>query len=76
MRLYDTVIRATRAALLVGLSLLGSTAALAQATDPGVRHAAADNGPPPPLAGLTAERTLSFSTGWRAFRRHVSVTEF
>jgi hypothetical protein len=37
-RLHDTAIHFTVAALLVGLSVLGSTAALAQATDPGVRH--------------------------------------
>jgi len=67
MRLYDTVIRATRAALLVGLSLLGSTVALAEATDPEVRHAAADNGRPPPLAGLTADENAFFQDGLARF---------
>ena len=38
MRLHDTAIHSIVAALLVGLSVLGSTAAFAQATDPGVRH--------------------------------------
>src|SRR2546421_4044334 len=67
MRLYDTAIHATRAALLVGLSMLGSTSALAQATDPGVRHAAADNGAPPPLTGLTADELAYFQDGLTRF---------
>jgi hypothetical protein len=37
-RLHDTAVLSIVAALLTGLSALGSTAALAQATDPGVRH--------------------------------------
>jgi CxxC motif-containing protein (DUF1111 family) len=63
MRLHGTTIHATLAALLVGWTMLGSTAALAQATDPGVRLAAADNGPPPPLAGLTANELAFFQDG-------------
>jgi CxxC motif-containing protein (DUF1111 family) len=43
------------------------TAAHAQATDPGVRHAAADNGPPPPLAGLTADELAFFQDGLARF---------
>ena len=67
MRLHDTAIHSIAAALLVGLSVLGSTAALAQATDPGVRHAAADNGPPPPLAGLTPDELAFFQDGLARF---------
>jgi hypothetical protein len=37
-RLHDTAVHSIVAALLTGLSALGSTAALAQAADPGVRH--------------------------------------
>jgi hypothetical protein len=37
-RLHDTAVHSIVAALLIGLSALGSTAALAQSTDPGVRH--------------------------------------
>ena len=66
MRLHDSAIHFIGAALLVGLSALGSTAALAQATDPGVRHAAIDNGPPP-LAGLTADEKAFFQDGLTRF---------
>ncbi|TLY63097.1 MAG: hypothetical protein E6K52_04490, partial [Gammaproteobacteria bacterium] len=66
MRLHDTAIHAT-AALLVSLSMLGSTAALAQATDPGVRQAATDNAPPPPLAGLTTDERTFFDDGLQRF---------
>jgi len=67
MRLHDTAVHSIRTALIVGLSVLGSTAALAQATDPGVRHAAADNGPAPPLAGLTTEELAFFQDGLARF---------
>jgi len=67
MRLHDSAIHFTVAALLDGLSVLGSTAALAQATDPGVRRAAADNGPPPPLTGLTADEAAFFQDGSARF---------
>src|SRR5882762_3432204 len=67
MRLHDTAIHATLAALLVGLSVLGSAPALAQAADPGVRQAPADNGPPPPLAGLTADELAFFQDGLARF---------
>src|SRR6267378_6384108 len=58
MRLHDSAIDSIVAALLVGLSALGSTAALAQATD---------NGPPPPLAGLTADEKAFFQDGLTRF---------
>src|SRR3989475_11252532 len=67
MRLHDTAVHSIRTALIVALSVLGSTAALAQATDPGVRHAAADNGPPPPLAGLTTDELAFFQDGLARF---------
>jgi CxxC motif-containing protein (DUF1111 family) len=66
MRLHNTAIHATLAALL-GLSVLGSTPTLGEATDPGVRQAAADNGPPPPLAGLTADEIAFFQDGLARF---------
>jgi CxxC motif-containing protein (DUF1111 family) len=66
MRLHDTVIHAMLAALLVGLSVLGSTAALAQ-TDPGVRKAKADGGPPTPLTGLTTDELAFFNDGLARF---------
>jgi CxxC motif-containing protein (DUF1111 family) len=67
MRQHDAAIHAMLAALLVAVSVLGSTASLAQATDPGVRHAAADSGPPPPLAGLTADELTFFQDGLARF---------
>lgn len=67
MKLHDTAIHTRLAALLIGLSVLGSPPALAQATDPGVRHAAADNGSPPPLAGLTTDELAFFQDGLARF---------
>jgi CxxC motif-containing protein (DUF1111 family) len=46
---------------------LHTTVALSQAIDPGVRHAAADNGSPAPLAGLTATELASFQDGLARF---------
>jgi CxxC motif-containing protein (DUF1111 family) len=67
MQLHDTAIHPTLTALLVGLSVLFSTPSLAQAIDPGVRQAPADNGPPPPLAGLTADELAFFQDGLARF---------
>src|ERR1700730_11012066 len=67
MQLHITAIYPTRAALLIGLCVLGSAPSLAQAVDPGVRQAPADNGPPPPLAGLTADELAFFQDGLARF---------
>jgi CxxC motif-containing protein (DUF1111 family) len=67
MRMHDSAIHTTFAALLVGLTALGSTAARAQATDPGVRQTSTENGPPPPLAGLTADELAFFQDGLARF---------
>src|SRR5450432_4004787 len=67
MRLHDSAIHAKLAALLTGLGVLASAAALAQASDPGMRHAASDNGPPLPLAGLTADELAFFQDGLARF---------
>jgi CxxC motif-containing protein (DUF1111 family) len=69
MQLHDTAIHTTLAALLVGLSMLVSTAALAQVSDSGVRHAAADNGPPPPLPGLTDDELAFYQDGLARFSK-------
>ena len=66
MRLHLSAIHAIFAAALVALGAAG-TAAHAQATDPGMRHAAADNGPPLPLAGLTADELAFFQDGSARF---------
>jgi len=67
MQLHITAIYPTLAALLIGLCVLGSAPSLAQAVDPGVRQAPADNGPPPPLAGLTADELAFFQDGLARF---------
>jgi CxxC motif-containing protein (DUF1111 family) len=67
MRAPDTWTNATLRTLLIGVSLLGPIAALAQATDPGVRQAATDNGRPQPLVGLTAEEDAFFQNGVERF---------
>jgi len=68
MRLpHDSAIHALLAALLVSSSVLGSTAALAQVIDPGVRQAKTDNGTPPPLTGLTPEELPFFQDGLARF---------
>src|SRR5436305_1459418 len=63
MRLHDTAIHTALAALLVASSALTSPAAVAQVIDPGVRQAGTANGPPPPLARLTADERASFQDG-------------
>jgi CxxC motif-containing protein (DUF1111 family) len=42
--------------------------AMGQVTDPGVRHAATDGGPPVPLAGLTADELTFFQDGATRFQ--------
>jgi CxxC motif-containing protein (DUF1111 family) len=65
MRLHDSAIHSILAALLVGLSVLGSAAALAQVTDPGVRPGGSNA--PAPLAGLTATELAFFQDGLARF---------
>ncbi|TLY63803.1 MAG: hypothetical protein E6K48_00920, partial [Gammaproteobacteria bacterium] len=67
MRLHDTAIHTALAALLVASSALTSPAAVAEVIDPGVRQAGTDNGPPPPLAGLTADELAFFQDGLARF---------
>jgi len=67
MRRYYTAIHLICAALFFASSALRATAALAQATDPGVRQAATDNGPPPALAGLSADELNFFQDGLARF---------
>jgi len=67
MRLHNDVTHATLLALLAGFSAFDSAAVRAQATDPGVRHAAMDGGPAVPLAGLTANEAAFFQDGLMRF---------
>jgi CxxC motif-containing protein (DUF1111 family) len=55
-------------ALLLCAAALAPPAALAQAHDPGVRHAATDGGPPLPLPGLTADEATFFQDGATRFQ--------
>src|SRR5207245_9316022 len=67
MRVHDTVIHAALAAMLVASGAFTSSAAVAQVIDPGVRQASTDNGPPPPLAGLTPDELAFFQDGLARF---------
>ncbi len=67
MRTQDTITYVTFVGLALCVNLLRPTLALAQATDPGVRHAATDGGPPLPLAGLTTDELTFFEDGATRF---------
>jgi CxxC motif-containing protein (DUF1111 family) len=60
MRLQYAAKCAARAALVLGLSVLGAAAALAQAVDPGVRQASTDNQTPPPALPNSTKTELAF----------------
>jgi CxxC motif-containing protein (DUF1111 family) len=64
MHLHTAAVHAFTA-LLVGLSVHCN--ALAQVSDPGVRHASTDHLPPPPLPGLTAYELTYFQDGLARF---------
>jgi CxxC motif-containing protein (DUF1111 family) len=67
MRTYGTITSVTFVGLALSVNSLHPTPALAQATDPGVRHAAADGGPPIPLAALTLDELAFFHDGASRF---------
>jgi CxxC motif-containing protein (DUF1111 family) len=54
--------------LLLGAAAFGPMVALAEARDPGVRHAATDGGPPMPMPGLTADEREYFTDGLTRFQ--------
>jgi CxxC motif-containing protein (DUF1111 family) len=54
-------------AVLLAAAALAPVAALAQAHDPGVRHAATDGGPPVPMPGLSADELEYFQNGLARF---------
>ncbi|MGB9330273.1 MAG: di-heme oxidoredictase family protein [Steroidobacteraceae bacterium] len=56
-----------RARLVLGLCALAALTAHAQVSDPGVRKASGDGGPPPTLPGLTAEDLVFFQDGLARF---------
>ena len=56
------------AALLAVVGVLGAAAAHAQVHDPGVRHAATDNGPPVALPGISPNEMPYFQDGARRFQ--------
>jgi CxxC motif-containing protein (DUF1111 family) len=65
---YRSANRRLPIALLLTAAALAPPAALAQAHDPGVRHAATDGGPPLPLPGLTADEATFFKDGATRFQ--------
>jgi CxxC motif-containing protein (DUF1111 family) len=62
------------ARLVFGLYALAALTAQAQVSDPGVRKASSDGGPPPPLPGLSAEALLFFQDGLSRFVSIESVS--
>ncbi|HKF97067.1 MAG TPA: hypothetical protein VKB20_02330, partial [Steroidobacteraceae bacterium] len=65
---------AFQAVALSAVGMLGAMAAFAQASDPGVRHASTDNGPPLPLKGLSADELSFFQDGLVRFSSVKVVT--
>jgi CxxC motif-containing protein (DUF1111 family) len=61
-------------ATVMGALCLPAAPAFAQPTDPGVRKAATDGGPPVPLPGLTADELAFFQDGLNRFTTVESVT--
>ncbi len=68
MREHNAVAGWARAGSLVMLALSLSPQGLAQAVDPGVRRAATDGGPPPALAGLSAQELVFYQDGLARFQ--------
>jgi CxxC motif-containing protein (DUF1111 family) len=64
---YQSIVRQFLTALLLGAALLEANTAFTQVTDPGVRHAATDGGPPVPLPGLTPDELTFFQDGLARF---------
>ncbi|HXA93278.1 MAG TPA: hypothetical protein VNU73_08515, partial [Steroidobacteraceae bacterium] len=61
------VVRGVVIGFVFGAGVSLTLPALAQATDPGVRHAPGDGGPPPPLAGLTSDELAFYQDGLTRF---------
>src|ERR1700733_6096480 len=61
------VVRGVFIGLVLGAGVSLTLPALAQATDPGVRHAPGDGGPPPPLSGLTSGELAFYQGGLARF---------
>jgi len=65
---------AFQAVALSAVGMLAAMAAFAQASDPGVRRASSDNGPPLPLKGLSADELSFFQDGLARFSSVKVVT--
>jgi len=67
MREHNAVGYRTLAGVLLALGTLASAVTPAQVTDPGVRKASSDGGPPPALSGLSSEDLLFYQDGLARF---------
>jgi CxxC motif-containing protein (DUF1111 family) len=67
MRTHVTIVRQVFTGLLLCAALLEANAGFTQATDPGVRRAATDGGPPVPMPGLTPDELTFFQDGMARF---------
>ena len=74
MARHNVCARRAAVLLVTGLILLAAPAVRAQVTDPGVRRASTDGGPPPPLPGLGAEQLLFYQDGMTRFAEVESVS--
>jgi CxxC motif-containing protein (DUF1111 family) len=69
MRFHNFLACAAPCAALVSAAIVGpaQSASAVRAVDPGVRHAATDNGPPIPLPGLATDELYFFQDGMARF---------
>ncbi|MGB6603980.1 MAG: di-heme oxidoredictase family protein [Steroidobacteraceae bacterium] len=67
MGIREAIVRRVLTGLLLCAALLEANMGFTQATDPGVRHAATDGGPPLPMAGLTPDELTFFQDGLTRF---------
>jgi CxxC motif-containing protein (DUF1111 family) len=74
MRHYKAIGCRAVVGLVLGFCSLGGVAAYAQVSDPGVRKAGGDGGPPPSLPGLSAEDLVYFQDGLARFSTIESVS--
>jgi CxxC motif-containing protein (DUF1111 family) len=67
MDIRKAIVRQILTGLLLCAALLETNTGFTQVTDPGVRHAATDGGPPVPMPGLTPDELTFFQDGLARF---------